>query len=168
MSPHQSEITRAFSTVFDGQVRTIEGEEFHISLTIDARPFCINTPRSIPLAYCDKLKLELDLLLSQNVITSVTEATVWYAPIIVTPKKNTNRIHSYIGWPFWPQPARDKGTLPVTNPYSGSCRHCHTVLDALKGYRQCPLELTLIFSAMLQMTVAAMDTTHWTYSLTIF
>ena len=77
--------------MFDGQVRTMEGEEFHISLTTDAKPFFINTPCSIPLAYRDKLKAELDLLLSQEVIAPVTEATVWYAPIIVTPK-NTDRI----------------------------------------------------------------------------
>ena len=89
ISPHQSEITRAFPTVFDEQVRTMEGEEFHISLMTDAKPFCNNTPRSIPLAYQDKLKAELDSLLSQEVIAPVTEATAWCAPIVVTPKKNT-------------------------------------------------------------------------------
>ena len=37
-------------------------------LTDDAKPFCVNTPRSIPFAYCDKLKAELDLLQSQHII----------------------------------------------------------------------------------------------------
>ena len=90
--PHPSEITKAFPTVFNGEVRMMEGEEFHISLRTDARPFCVNTPRSIPPAYRDKLKSELDLLLTQNIITPVMEATVWCAPIVVTPKKNTDRI----------------------------------------------------------------------------
>ena len=51
-----------FPTVFDVNINSMEGEEFHIYLTDDARPFCVNTTRSIPYAYCDKLKAELDLL----------------------------------------------------------------------------------------------------------
>ena len=72
----------------------MEGEKFHIYLTDDAKPFCVNTPRSIPYAYRDKLKAELDLLESQNIITPVTEATDWCAPIVVAPKKNSDRIHA--------------------------------------------------------------------------
>ena len=34
-----------YPTVFDGQIRNMEGEKFHISLTDDAKPFCVNTPR---------------------------------------------------------------------------------------------------------------------------
>ena len=67
-------------------------EEFNIHLTQDAKPFCINTSRSIPFAYCDKLKTELELLQQQNVIAPITEATEWCAPIVVTPKKNTENI----------------------------------------------------------------------------
>lgn len=81
-----------FPTVFDGQVRSMEGEQFHISLTDDAKPFCVNTPRSIPFAYRDKLKSELDLLESQGIISPVTEVTEWCAPIVVAPKKGTDRI----------------------------------------------------------------------------
>ena len=81
-----------FPTVFDGNINSMEGEEFHIYLIDDARPFCVNTPRSIPYAYCDKLKAELDLLQSQNIIAPVIEATDWCAPIVVAPKKNTDRI----------------------------------------------------------------------------
>ena len=54
----------------------------------------VSTPlRSIPYAYCDKLKAELDLLQSQNIITPVTEATDWRAPIVVAPKKNSDCIY---------------------------------------------------------------------------
>ena len=79
-----------FHTVFDGNINSMEGEEFHIYLTDDARPFCVNTPRSIPYAYRSKLKTELDLLQSQNIIAPVTEATDWCAPIVVAPKKNSD------------------------------------------------------------------------------
>jgi len=47
-----------YPTVFDGNIRTMGGEEFHISPTAEAKPFCVNTPRSIPFAYRDKLKAE--------------------------------------------------------------------------------------------------------------
>ena len=35
---------------------------------------------------------ELDPLESQNVITPVTAVTTWCAPIVVTPKKNSDKI----------------------------------------------------------------------------
>jgi len=52
----------AVPTAFNGQVRNMKGEHFYISSTGDAKPFCVNTPRSIPFAYRDKLKAELELL----------------------------------------------------------------------------------------------------------
>ena len=50
-----------YPTVFDGQIRSMEGEQFHISLTDDVKPLRVNTPRSIPFTYRDKLKAELEL-----------------------------------------------------------------------------------------------------------
>jgi len=40
-------LKREYPTVFNGNIRMMDGEEFHISLTADAKPFCVNTPRSI-------------------------------------------------------------------------------------------------------------------------
>ena len=51
-----------FPTVFDGQVKTMDGEEFHIELVDGAQPFCVHTPRAISFAYREKLRDELDLL----------------------------------------------------------------------------------------------------------
>ena len=90
--PPMDDLKQEFPTVFDGSIRIIEGKEFHISLMAHAKPFCVNMPRSVPFAYCDKLKAELDLLQSQQIITPVTEATEWCAPIVVTPKKNSDKI----------------------------------------------------------------------------
>ena len=59
----------------------MDGKQFHISLTCDVKPVCIKALCSISFAYRNKLKDEMDLLLSQNVI----------APVI-TPKKNSDRI----------------------------------------------------------------------------
>ena len=38
-------IMKEFPNVFDGQIRTMTGEELHISLIDDAKPFCVNMPR---------------------------------------------------------------------------------------------------------------------------
>ena len=54
--PTTDQIMAEFPSVFDGQVRMMPGEQFHISLTEDARPFCVTTPRSILFAYREKLK----------------------------------------------------------------------------------------------------------------
>ena len=43
-------LKREFPTVFDGKIRTMEGEQFHISPSANARPFCVSTPRSVPFA----------------------------------------------------------------------------------------------------------------------
>ena len=55
-------ILKEFLSVFNGQIRTMTGEEFNIHLTQDAEPFCANTPHSVPFAYRDKLMTELKLL----------------------------------------------------------------------------------------------------------
>ena len=60
-------------SVFDGQVRFMEGEMFTITLRGDAVPFCVKTPWTVPFAYRDKLKKELELLQQQGIITPVTE-----------------------------------------------------------------------------------------------
>ena len=54
------------------------GEEFHIHLTQDAKPFYVNTQNSIPFAYHDKLKTELELLQQQNIIAPIMEAIEWF------------------------------------------------------------------------------------------
>ena len=87
----QSDTQADYPSVFDGVVKTMEGELFHIALTEDAKPFCVHTPHTIPYAFRDKLKAELQLLQDQNIIAPVTEITEWCAPIVVAPKKGTDR-----------------------------------------------------------------------------
>ena len=59
---------KQFPTVFDGTIKILEGEQFHIHLTNNAKPFPVSTPRTIPFAYREKLKAELELLQKQNII----------------------------------------------------------------------------------------------------
>ena len=67
-TPTSEDIMKEFPSVFDGQIKTMDGEEFYISLTDDTKPFCVNTPRFVPFAYRDKLKAELTVLQTQGVI----------------------------------------------------------------------------------------------------
>ena len=127
-----------FPKVFDGQVRTMQGEKFCIALTKEAKPFCVTTPRTIPFAYQEKLRQEIDLLVDQGIITPVTEPSAWCAPIVVAPKKGTDRIRMRVDIRREHYPSttpQDK----VANIQESSAKY-FTVFDALKGYHQCPLD----------------------------
>lgn len=47
----EKELIDLYPTVFDSQIKVMQGEEFHISLATNAKPFCVQTPRTIPFAY---------------------------------------------------------------------------------------------------------------------
>jgi len=134
-----------YPTIFDGQIRSMEGEQFHISLTDDVKPFRVNTPRSIPFAYRDKLKAELELLESQNIITPVTEATEWCAPIVVTSKKDTDHITmcvdlSHLNRFVRREQYQSSTPSQAVADIAATKAKFFTVLDAMKGYHQCPLD----------------------------
>ena len=138
-------IQREFPAVFDGRIKTMDGEKFHITLTEDAKPFCVNTPRTIPFAFRDKLKVELELLQEQGIIAPITEPTEWCSPIVVTPKKGTDKIRMCVDLSHLnkfvkreryqsPTPAQTVADIAAENA------KVFTKLDALKGYHQCPLD----------------------------
>jgi hypothetical protein len=105
-----------FPSVFDG---TMPGEKFQISLTDDARPFCVSGLHAIPFAYREKLKQELDLLVAQGVITP----TDWCSPIVVVPKKGTDRIRKCVDLSVCPLRTIPSSVTPakaVTGPEPSS------------------------------------------------
>ena len=134
-----------FPTVFDGNIRTMEGEKFSISLKEDAVPFCVKTPRSIPFAYRDKLKTELDLLQEQGIIAPVTQATEWCAPIVVAPKKGSDKIRMCVDLSHlnkYVRRERYQSSTPaeaVADITADEAKY-FTIIDAAKGYHQCPLD----------------------------
>ncbi len=138
------DIRREFPSVFDGRIKTMNGENFHITLREDAQPFCVNTPRAIPFAFRDKLKAELDLLQEQGIITPVTEPTEWCAPIVVTPKKGTDQIRMCVDLSRlnrFVKRERYQSATPAQAVADIAAENAKifTKLDALKGYHQCPL-----------------------------
>ena len=139
------QIMAEFPTVFDGRIRTMPGEKFQISLADNARPFCVNTPRTIPFAHREKLQKEIDLLISQGIIAPVTEPTEWCAPIVVVPKKNSNRIrmcvdlsklNKFVRRERYPSVTPAEAVADITQAKA----RFFTVFDALKGYHQVPLD----------------------------
>ena len=111
----------------------------------DAKPFCVNTPRSIPFAYREKLKTELEFPQDQGIIAPVTVPTEWCAPIVIEPKKDSDnirmcvdlsRLNRYIKRERYlsSNPAQAVADITADNAKA------FTKLDALKGYHQCPLD----------------------------
>ena len=74
-NPTAEDLVKQFPTVFDGHIHTMEGEKFHISLVDDTVPFCIKAPRSIPFAYRDKLKVEIEIFQEQGIIAPMMQVT---------------------------------------------------------------------------------------------
>lgn len=72
--------------------------------------------RVIPFAFRDKLRAELELLQSQGVIASVTEPMGWGAPIIVTPKKGTDKIRMCVNLSQLTSMSKERGTNPPPQP----------------------------------------------------
>ena len=64
--PTHENLMNEFPSIFNGNICVLRGENLHIALTEGATPFCVHTPRSMPFAYRDKLKVELDFLLEQK------------------------------------------------------------------------------------------------------
>ena len=137
--PTKDFVVREFPTLFDGMIRAMDGEQISYPLVT---PFCITSPRSIPFAYRDKLAAELDLLQQQHIIALITTPTDWCAPIVVTPKKNSDSTHMCVDLSHLncfvrreryqsPSPAEAVADMVASNA---------KFLDARKGHHQCLLD----------------------------
>lgn len=109
----------------------------------------MRTPRTIPFAYRDKLKDELVLLQTQGVIAPVTAPTEWCAPIVVTPKKNLDKIRLCVDLSRLNCNVRRERYQSVTPAQAvadiaAEKAKLFTKLDALKGYHQCPTRLSIL------------------------
>ena len=82
----QLDIKQQFPNVFKG-LGTL-GEEYHIRLREGAVPYCLYTPRNVPIPLREKVKEELNRMESLGVISKVNEPTQWCAGMVVVPKKS--------------------------------------------------------------------------------
>ena len=123
----------------------MDGEQFQIVLTEEAKPFCIKTTRAIPFAYRDKLKAELETLQDQKIITPVTYPTEWCTPIVVTPKKESKSIRMCVDLSHLNRYMKCKWYLSTTPAQAiaditAEKAKIFTKINAKKGYHQCPLD----------------------------
>ena len=121
------------------------GESFRITLREDSKPFCVFTPRQIPLPNREKLKEQLDKLPAADIIAPVTEATDCCAPIVVAMKKNTDEIRLCVDFTKLNKFVRREiyqSSTPAeaVAEISATEAKFFTMFDALKGYHQCPLD----------------------------
>ena len=132
-----------FQIIFDGVCRPMKGPPCHFELKADAMPFSMRESRPVAVPLMQKLRDELELQEKQGLIRKVTAPIAWIHPIVVLLKKcggvritvdfcflNDNIIRPRFEslTPF--QAVR---TIPKGMRF-------FTVIDALKGYHQVPLD----------------------------
>lgn len=141
----KSTLLTDFADVFSSTVKSMEGGNFKIRLKASATPHSITVCRRTPVPLLDKLKRELDLLEDQKIIKKVYEPTEWVSPIVIVPKKDSDQIRLCTDFSrlnehilreryFSPTP-----TDLISQTDLSQCRF-FTVVDALKGYFQVPLD----------------------------
>ena len=141
----REQLIQEYSDVFTKEVHVMPGEIFKIRLTEQAVPFNVTAPRRLPFAYREALKRELDSLVQQGIITPVTYPTDWCAPIVVTPKKNSEDIRLCVDLTKLNKfVKRERYTSPTPAEAIADITHSDvkyfTSFDAVKGYHQCPLD----------------------------
>jgi hypothetical protein len=137
-----------FPSVFDEQVKAMDWEHFHITLPEEAKSFCVKTPHTVAtLCLQREAKAELEVLQEQGIITPVTYPTEWCAPIVVTPKKESDSIRTCVDLTHLNRHVKRE------RYHSSTTAHVQVVadttaekaklfpkIDAKKGYHQCPLD----------------------------
>lgn len=67
-------------------------QPYTIKLKSGAVPFCVKTPRRIPLPLVSPVKEELQCMEALGVISRVEEPTDWCAGMVVVPKKDQKKV----------------------------------------------------------------------------
>ena len=81
----KQDVISKYADIFDG-LGELEGES-DIHLQPNAQPV-VHPPRRVPIAICNKLKLELDRMEKEKVIVKVTKPTDWVNSLVTVEKAN--------------------------------------------------------------------------------
>ncbi|XP_068238582.1 uncharacterized protein [Palaemon carinicauda] len=123
-------------------LRSMAGPPMKIHLKEDAVPFAIHTPRQIPYAFREPVKIELDSMVQQGIIKSCgDEPSEWCHPLVVVPKAKGVRItvdltklNTQVSRPAHPSPTPIAAVRTV-DPTA----KFFTTADAIHGYWQMEL-----------------------------
>ena len=115
---HARKLKEAFKSVFEveKQLQPMQGKPMRILLTENATPFALTSPRTIPFAWKDQIKHQLDDMVEKNIIKEVTGPTDWCHPMLPVAKKNTNEVRLCVDLTRLNQFVR-RGAHPVLTPH---------------------------------------------------
>ena len=82
----KDDVIKAYPKLFSG-LGKLKGE-YTIRLQDKVKPYCLYTPRRVPLPLMKKVEDEIKGLVKSAVIEPVEEPTDWCAPTVVVPKLN--------------------------------------------------------------------------------
>jgi hypothetical protein len=140
-------IEEKFPNVFEEcQLKPMKGKAMHIHLKPDAKiiPTHVTAARSIPFAFRDAAKEELDYMVREGIIESVDEPSDWVSPFLVVPKTGKRGVRLVVDYrglnrfvkrpehPF-PSPMELSSSIPIDAKW-------FAVFDAIKGYWQIKLD----------------------------
>ena len=83
------DLLEEFKDVFDtnDQLKTMSGEPMQIHLNENVETFAISTTRSIPFAWRDEVKANLDQMTRQGIVKPLGDVpTRWCHPLVIVPK----------------------------------------------------------------------------------
>ena len=87
----RKELLEEFNDVFNTteELKTMTGEPMKIHLKENVETFAISTTRSIPFAWRDEVKENLDRMTRQGIVKPLGDSpTRWCHPLVVVPKSN--------------------------------------------------------------------------------
>lgn len=125
--------------LFDG-IGKIEGK-YHITLDSNVTPV-VHPPRRVPLTLKDKVKSELDRLMSTNIIAKVDCSTDWVNSLIVVKKHNGKLRLSLDPKDLNTAIKREYYPLPTIEDITGQLKgaKCFSILDVFNGFYQIELD----------------------------
>ena len=84
----KTQLMTEFADVFDTSSQSLSPmkcKPMEIYLQPEIKPFQINTARTIPHSYKAQVKQQLDEMVQEGIIETVTEASEWCHPIVIVP-----------------------------------------------------------------------------------
>ena len=130
-----------YKDLFDGELGELP-IRYKMKLNSEVKPV-VRPPRRFPVAYQDKVKQELDYMVTKGVIAPVTEPTQWVSQMMVARRKDSDAIRICID-PKDLNQAIQREHYPMRTVEEVIARmpnaQYFTMLDASHGFWQIPLE----------------------------
>ena len=139
----RSQLLEEFSDVFDDStLKPMSGPPMDIVLEPDAKPHRVYTAHPIAYAYREKVKAQVDDMVSEGIVETVSDPSDWCHPIVIVDKKGSTEKRLTVDLQTLNRQVK-RPTHPMRN-----AREClsamgpatyFTTLDASHGYWQIPL-----------------------------